>query len=75
MRPMAETASSDPARVAAAHRTLDVAGHYGRPDVFRLAVDRTPHSPIELGAGNVDGGEGRSAEPAHEAWPPASGKR
>jgi nitrilase len=28
----------EPARVAAAHRTLDVAGHYSRPDIFRLTI-------------------------------------
>jgi nitrilase len=31
---------------AGEHRTLDVAGHYGRPDVFRLTIDRSPRSPI-----------------------------
>lgn len=30
----------------AQHRTLDVAGHYGRPDVFSLTVDRSPQVPI-----------------------------
>lgn len=30
------------------HRSLDVAGHYGRPDIFSLTVDRTPHRPIEF---------------------------
>ena len=39
-------ADCDPARATAAHRTLDVAGHYGRPDVFRLTVDRTRRQPI-----------------------------
>ena len=39
-------ADCDPARATAAHRTLDVAGHYGRPDVFRLSVDRTRRQPI-----------------------------
>jgi nitrilase len=32
--------------VAAAHRTLDVTGHYGRSDVFRLTVDRTVRQPV-----------------------------
>jgi len=40
-------ADCDPARVGRAHRTLDVAGHYGRPDVFRLTIDRSPRRPID----------------------------
>lgn len=30
------------------HRTMDVAGHYGRPDLFRVTVDRTPKPPIDF---------------------------
>ena len=39
-------ADIEPARVAAAHRTLDVAGHYSRNDIFRLTINRTVNEPI-----------------------------
>lgn len=39
-------ADIEPARVAAAHRTLDVAGHYGRNDIFHLTIDRTASEPV-----------------------------
>ena len=39
-------ADMDPTRVAAAHRTLDVAGHYSRNDIFQLIVDRSTRDPI-----------------------------
>ena len=41
-------ADCDPAAADAARRTLDVAGHYGRPDVFSLAVNREARSPLTL---------------------------
>jgi nitrilase len=32
--------------VRSARRTFDVAGHYSRPDIFKLEVDREPRSPV-----------------------------
>ena len=40
------TAEIDPGRADAARRTLDVAGHYGRPDIFQLTVDRSARDPV-----------------------------
>jgi nitrilase len=39
-------AECDPAVSSAARRTLDVAGHYGRPDIFRLEVIREHRTPV-----------------------------
>ena len=41
-------ADCNPALSAAAKRTLDVTGHYGRPDIFRLEVDRGVRTPVEF---------------------------
>ena len=43
-------AEVDPAQAANARRTFDVAGHYARPDVFTLQVNRRRQSPIEFDA-------------------------
>jgi nitrilase len=39
-------AEVEPGRVAAAHRTLDVAGHYSRNDIFRLSINRRVSAPV-----------------------------
>jgi len=41
-------ADCDPAAAAAGRRTLDVAGHYGRPDIFRLEVRSEPRPPVVI---------------------------
>jgi nitrilase len=39
-------ADIEPASAAAARRTLDVTGHYSRPDIFQLTVDRSARDPV-----------------------------
>jgi nitrilase len=36
-------------RVGSARRSLDVAGHYARPDLFTLQVNRQPQRPVSQG--------------------------
>ncbi|MEA2550692.1 MAG: nitrilase [Actinomycetota bacterium] len=40
------TAEIDPVAARTAHYTLDVAGHYNRPDIFSLRVDRSPRPQV-----------------------------
>jgi len=39
-------AEIDAARVAPSRRTLDVTGHYARPDIFEVRIRRTPRVPV-----------------------------
>jgi len=39
-------ADIDPSIAAGQHRTMDVTGHYGRHDIFRLTIDRSPQTPV-----------------------------
>lgn len=41
-------AEIDLERVGVARRSLDVVGHYARPDLFRLQVDTRPQKPVEF---------------------------
>ena len=40
-------AEIDLERVGMARRSLDVVGHYARPDLFHLQVDTRPHPPLQ----------------------------
>jgi nitrilase len=42
-------ADIDLSAVSVARRSLDVAGHYSRPDIFELRVNREPKKPIAFG--------------------------
>ena len=42
------TAEIDPAAARAARRKFDVAGHYARPDVLTLTVNRAPQNPARF---------------------------
>ncbi len=41
-------AEIDSRRVGPAKRTLDVVGHYARPDIFQLHVDTQPQTPLKI---------------------------
>jgi len=41
-------AEVDARKVGVARRTLDIVGHYSRPDIFQLNVNRQPQKPVEF---------------------------
>lgn len=41
-------AEIDLERIGTARRSLDIVGHYSRPDVFQLRVDKNPRRPVEF---------------------------
>jgi nitrilase len=49
------TAELDRDEIARGKFDFDVAGHYARPDVFRLHVNEAPQPPVVTSGGEVDG--------------------
>ncbi|MPZ23346.1 MAG: carbon-nitrogen hydrolase family protein [Dehalococcoidia bacterium] len=58
-------AEVDPKQLTGPKWMLDVAGHYGRPDVFKLSVNTAPNHML-LTADGVTGLEGDAASSEHE---------
>lgn len=48
--------------VRAARRTFDVVGHYSRPDIFRLTVDRAPRVPVNFQPGETQSNDATPAD-------------
>lgn len=59
----------DLAKAALAKQSLDVAGHYGRPDVVRLLFDPAPHSPLVTAPLVPPDGAAATLEPTAEERP------
>jgi nitrilase len=53
-------ADLDLGQVVTAKHSLDVAGHYARPDVFRLEVDRSPNRAVTVRVSDESGHQGAS---------------
>lgn len=48
------TSEIDLGQVREARRSFDVVGHYSRPDIFNLSVNREPMLPVSFKASNAD---------------------
>ena len=49
------SAEIDVARARASRRKFDVAGHYARPDIFTLSVNRAAQPPVRFGPDDTSG--------------------
>jgi len=63
------TADIDPADTIRGKYDLDVAGHYARPDIFRLSVNETARAPVSYQVEVADGEGGEDGEEPGEAAP------
>ena len=50
-------AEIDTERAAMARRTLDIVGHYSRPDIFTLQVNTNPYAPVSFPQRPASGAE------------------
>src|SRR5206468_7679427 len=58
------TAEIDTSQIAEAKFSFDCVGHYARPDLFRLEVDRTARAPVSF----VDGKARAVSDASDTAW-------
>jgi nitrilase len=56
-------AEIDPARMRGSRFSLDTAGHYARPDVFQLTINRDPNPMVNVGVAGSPNGSVSSAKP------------
>lgn len=64
------TAELDLSQVVVARRLFDPVGHYNRPDIYRLLVDTTAHTPVVHVESNLLDHELRGSQPLSTGSPP-----